>query len=376
MTAQRRGALLFKLLALALSSALGLLFAEAGVRLVRPQSLGVWAMTRDQFVVHQANIEGFTTLQGKRFDTNSVGMRDAEHALEKPADTFRILILGDSFMEAMQVEWADSLPALLEQKLTKSLGRRIEVINQAVSGWGTDVQLGYLERYGLPYEPDLVLLAMTPHNDISDNATLLFHRESDSGIMEPVENTDRALLPFAAHKVREWLSGHSHLYQLAVGSLRAQRVQRVGRELDSHVFELLREDPSEEIRAGWRRTLALFDRMDSVSRAHDARLAVFIVPIVYQISDERLAEFVESHDATVDALDLLSPQRRMRAWGASRGVPIIDIQPRLREFAIRHQARPYDTGDGHWDEDGHRVAAEVVAERLEEWLGGGAHTAR
>ncbi|MBA3965437.1 MAG: hypothetical protein H0X47_06640 [Nitrospirales bacterium] len=48
---------------------------------------------------------------------NSHGFRDYERTYEKPKDTFRILIFGDSYVEALQVPLEESFPALLEQKL-------------------------------------------------------------------------------------------------------------------------------------------------------------------------------------------------------------------------------------------------------------------
>ena len=155
---------------------------------------------------------------------------------------------------------------------------------------------------------------------------------------------------------------------MAVGSIRAKRIGRVGRALDRHVFELLSREPNETIQAGWKTTLALFDRLEYATREAGSDLAVFMIPIVYQISDERLTLFLDSHEATASDLDLLSPQRRMKAWGQERHVFVIDLQPELRAWAIEHDARPYETGDGHWDEDGHRVAARIVSRELAQRL--------
>ncbi len=141
MTSGRSTGLLVKLVALGLSIMIGVAVAEVGVRLLRPQSLSVWAMTKDGIVVHRANIRGYTTVHGKQFETNSTGMRDREHTRTKAPGSYRILLFGDSYMEATQVEWEDSLPYLLEKKLAARLGQPVEVINLSVSGWGTDAQL-------------------------------------------------------------------------------------------------------------------------------------------------------------------------------------------------------------------------------------------
>ncbi len=113
MTDRRSTRLLVKLLALGLSTMIGVAVAEFGVRLLRPQSLSVWAMTKDGMVVHRTNIRGYTTRHGKQFETNSIGMRDREHTRTKAPDSYRILLFGDSIMEATQDKWEDSRPRLL-----------------------------------------------------------------------------------------------------------------------------------------------------------------------------------------------------------------------------------------------------------------------
>lgn len=100
---------------------------------------------------------------------NSRGVRSPEAiGYEKPAGVYRILVLGDSYVEALQVPLAESFPQQLGQML-RDAGLQTEVINAGVSGWGTDQQLLWLREEGVRYQPDLVLLAFYPGNDFMNN---------------------------------------------------------------------------------------------------------------------------------------------------------------------------------------------------------------
>ncbi|MFN8655093.1 MAG: SGNH/GDSL hydrolase family protein [Candidatus Obscuribacterales bacterium] len=100
--------------------------------------------------------EGFSRVQ-----INSVGMQDIERAKEKPANVFRIAVIGDSFVESLQVHRADNFLNLLESRLNDLDGeqvQRVEVLNFGVSSYNLGQMYLQLKDQVLDYQPDLVIL--------------------------------------------------------------------------------------------------------------------------------------------------------------------------------------------------------------------------
>jgi hypothetical protein len=101
---------------------------------------------------------------------SSVGMHDTDHPKSKPANTFRIMMLGDSFVRAHQVREKETSHQVLENLLnSQDLCQNIEVMNAGVDGWGTGQELLYYRNEGRYYQPDLVLLMFYISNDMADN---------------------------------------------------------------------------------------------------------------------------------------------------------------------------------------------------------------
>jgi hypothetical protein len=107
---------------------------------------------------------------GGEIHINAFGMRSRDITADKPAGTFRILMLGDStlyggsYLDQSQI-YATRLEELLNEEPSKLANspRRVEVLCMGVNGWGPQHELAYAKEFGL-FHADLVMV-MGPPND-------------------------------------------------------------------------------------------------------------------------------------------------------------------------------------------------------------------
>jgi hypothetical protein len=97
--------------------------------------------------------------EGGRVTTNSHGFRGPELQPSKPAGSFRIVGLGDSYMFGQGVSDGETYMAQLTESLrASSRARAWEVINTAVPGYNTVMEVATLQEKGLHWQPDLIVL--------------------------------------------------------------------------------------------------------------------------------------------------------------------------------------------------------------------------
>ena len=356
-------ALIPKLVLLGFSLSLAIGMGEVFVRLVVPVDLGIWRTTRDGLITLRPGIDTRLPSFGQDVRTNDLGFRDEPRTRTKPKDVFRVVVVGDSFMEALQVAHSDSLPHLLEKLLGEHSSRSIEVLNAGVSGWGTDDQLTWLRREGFGLEPDLVLIARTLHNDVSDNVELRHHELID-GVPHPRPRVEMPVLEYADLEIKGWLAGHSYLYRFLTNALHGRELKARADGLNRHVDELIRRQPSEEIEHGWQWTDMYLDAIVHEGRAIGVQTAVFLIPLAVQLSDSAFDEFVARRALGLDEVDPEKPQSRMANWGREADVDVIDLLEAFRDRTASSPGILYLPSDGHWNAAGHELAAGVVAERL------------
>jgi lysophospholipase L1-like esterase len=100
--------------------------------------------------------------------TNAQGFRERRPAGAKPPGVMRIVVVGDSFTQGYGVEEDEAYPRVLERLLdARDPQRRHEVINLGVPGACTLDYLPNLREFGLPYQPDLVVVGLMA-NDVHD----------------------------------------------------------------------------------------------------------------------------------------------------------------------------------------------------------------
>lgn len=128
-------------------------FAESGI--VRPVNGYLrWRM--------KPNLQ--TVWNSARFTTNSLGYRTPEVAIPKPQGTYRIVVLGSSNTMGHGVSDDEMFVRLLEAWLNgdeADVGRRVEVVNLAVSSDSPSQNLLRLQTDVPSLEPDWILIDVT-----------------------------------------------------------------------------------------------------------------------------------------------------------------------------------------------------------------------
>ena len=105
----------------------------------------------------KANLS-FTNSRNERYTTNSKGYRSLHEFSHQPTK-YNILIVGDSMTYGSQADDSAVWPTLLQKK-----DARLNVLNLAVGGYGTDQMALTLELNIDEYDPDLVIVAFLSDN--------------------------------------------------------------------------------------------------------------------------------------------------------------------------------------------------------------------
>lgn len=356
------------------------------------------------------NLEGWYRKEGEAFvRINSDGLRDREHSKEKPPDTLRIAVVGDSYAEAFQVGQEKAFWSVMERRLgdCPSLrGRRVEVINFGVSGYGTAQELITLRERVWAYSPDVVLLAVTTNNDVLDNSRALkltdeipYFTLRDGQLV--LDNSFRDARSFrlrdsALNRAGRWLRDHLrfvqavHLAQVALKSrLDAWRDRRrdaeekqtnAAAQSPAHAQQqegaptdelgaanvIYREPSDDTWRDAWAVTERLLATMNLEVREHGARFYVVTLSNGIQVYPEASARRAFAERLGVE--DLFYPERRFRALGYASGFPVLNLAPEMQRRADERKLFLHgfgrELGNGHWNEEGHALAGELVANWL------------
>src|SRR5260221_3492280 len=336
---------------------------------------------------------GFVSTESRQLvGINSNGFHDLERSHEKPAKTIRIAVLGNSWTEALQVPLDKMYTAVLQKKLNGDscfAGRRVEVLNFGVAGYSTGQEFLTLQQEVWNYQPDVVLLAFYPARDIANNVRELNNAADperspyfvDHGGQLVLDDSFRALPALQPRQIALQNAGYRFNQQIrvlqAVNALQRfakvrvamatvrQRAESSG--VDNLEFTIYAPPSLPAMHRAWDVTERLLLSMRDEVAAHGAGFRVVTLATRPQVIPDpaKRAELMRR----LGVSDLSYADRRLQEFGENSGIAVIDLAPPLSAYAEEHQVyiNGFNTknwGAGHWNETGHGLAAEVIANDL------------
>ena len=316
-------------------------------------------------------------------NVNPQGLRGP--AIGPKDDRRRILILGDSATHGSGVRVEQAIPTLLAEHLDPT---KVEVINCSIPAYSSVQELQLLEEVCLAFEPDLVILAISPDNDIQTNFLGLqqLYQRKNVRAYASVKTDGNLELDLSRPPVYYEKLRYSYLANRHGGFLKRLITYRLIKKLvksltrrryrDPNIFigwPFLSEFAPEYSTAdrtaldyaalwskGWTTTKAIILRMRDVATARGTRFAMMVMATKLQ-GDPGYRERVAQAYPNLK-FDLERINREFEKFGANAGIPVFDA---LSSVSAAARAGDddlfFDIEDKHMTAKAHRlVAADLV----------------
>lgn len=351
----------------------------------------IWRLDPEYGWGHRPGGDGvWYSCLGRRFEwyqhihINALGLRDRERTYARSAGTKRVLLLGDSITEAMQVPLDDTFAAVLESDL-RERGVPVEVVNAGVAAYGTDNELLFFRSEGVRYGADVVVLVFNVVNDVAENSVVLhrrmysaspekllaktyFHVDAQGKLAaDPMHFVGPPTIPW-----RERIEDNLYLVRAVrrlVGRSTASATAPATPQTDLTVYQVDDPAPDPQWLEAWRVTEALIREIRADVERSGARFMVAVMPSREAVSPAAWKTLLQLFPAlAATPHDPEYPVTRITEFLRSEGIPFVSLLPALRSAAERTGKTGYFTWDVHLDTSGHLVVGKTLAPAVAELL--------
>jgi hypothetical protein len=289
------------------------------------------------------------------FHWNSRGYYDVERDVRKQPGVFRIVFVGDSFVESCQVPLARTFHNILEKMLNSSvrerLGKRFEVIPFGNSGNGQLKNRDTLAKEALAFDPDLVVMTLYINDFCDDDPRLSREMAQAAGLPTP------------------WFRRlASHGYLALAFALR--RLEHIQVDVSPELLQWC-DSPIPRVETAWNRTL------EAVKESHELCRARSIPFILLYIGSELEVKHALDPEGTRASLTAAVSPELCRSWDMAKSVRRVRAYCNQHDILFASLLDPLitaqrDTGKhvfgDHYSMFGHEVVAESLLSLVDSLL--------
>ena len=288
-----------------------------------------------------------------RLRTNSAGFFDREHNLE--SSYYRIAFLGDSWVEAQQVDASNRFTDLVEGYVfAQSKGSKaVETMNFGLSNLGTAQEYGVVKGHVLKYRPNEIWILFNPRDDISDSSPIF---------------TSPPLGP--TFRYRDGSDGQEFA-DIEFGFpdpppvIQELRKKRYGNWMQKNPGEVLpylfAREANPIFEAAWRETRLSLRAIKRLADGIAAKVVIVYLPLRQEVDSDEWREYDARSQRTLRqavVLDSSLGEQRVATMVKQEGAEFISLKPLLLEKGFREMYQD------HFSRMGHHWVADLIATYL------------
>ena len=312
--------------------------------------------------------------------TNQFGFNDRDYPLQKTPSIFRIVIVGDSFGWAGGLE--GNYTALLEKMFERRDGsHKIDIVNSGYPGTHTGEQLMMLKKYGLQYDPDLVILGFFAGNDFFEadpNRKRIIVNGCYADIDKrheyrllgyPIIAQSRLLLfirqKYAARTIAK--RARSEAQALAAATGQPAPLQNLPEETFYNIQKAKLEffntkTSAQRFGPNINYIFQSISEMNDLLKSRNIKFMVAIYPDEMQVSPNQFDTLVAKFGLNREDYDLNLAQNLLKSFLDSKQIPYLDLLERFRTEEQKQDL--YLFRNTHWNKSGNELAAEMLFQYL------------
>jgi len=304
-----------------------------------------------------------------RFNINRQGWNSpSDYSVSREDGRNRIIIIGDSYVEALQVDVTSSVAELLQQELSD---QNAQVFRVAISGAPLSHYVYMLQEEAVQYKPDVVIINLV-HNDFDESFGLTEGTYTESFATYRV--TDDKLLELVDPKPFQrdfaWYLKRSATFRYLY-----VRMKIFPRVLVTTVMRWMKKSPDQTVREE-QPLLNSFREQRSEQLLRTALEAMqdlqnehaFALMIVMDADRSATTRAIDAGEAVPE--EGLRFNRLVLRVGSDVNVPVLDLQPLIEEDYQKHRKGFDFRNDYHWNQYMHRLVATAIAGKVRNcaWL--------
>jgi hypothetical protein len=355
--------------------------AEIAIRVVLPQNLilirpDVW-LPDDRYgwiTAPDVDVEISAGERRVHLRTDARSNRIDHRGPPPAAPSQVVLAVGDSFLQAVEVDYEDTLGAVIERGFIErgwagGEGDALRVVNSGVAGWTpSHYRLKVEEELASGRRYDAILVVFYLGNDIVRRRVDRFEPRAPAmrrHFRMPRDLSSPEIVSALLYPINDTLEESSHLFALVRDRSLLLRM-RLGLT-PIRMPKLL--DRRRLLAPEWKLTAELCAATARPAERAGVPVLFALVPSIHEVDREFVARYVDFLGLEASRYDLDQPSREMRRLLEARGLRVIDLTPALREANDAGGDALYDRVTVHLSPRGHRVVGEALVPALHALLG-------